>query len=545
MIKTASKIKEELNTGATTVNYADIVLNDGTVINLEPENFMLSGCSIEDKTTDGKFGVGFTIGKTLFLRIANHEEQFTQYDFYSSIINLYIETIFEDGTIDKIRKGVYYTIVPETPGDIIEISAVDGMYKFDKEYTESKTKYPASLLTILTDACLDCGIPAKFREFDNMHFVVQEKPENVTYRQVVSYVCQIAGYNARIDNDGYLELVWYDTESETPIEITYFKSLNVHTDDVIITGVQVVNGETSVLFGDTGYTIKIESNPFVAGKEQEVADYLGARMVGVRFRPFNAQIPNNPLYEPFEVCNITDRKGNVYRSIINSVSYQVGGYTGISCEAEDPVRNGSMYVSAAAQAVAEARKNAQKYLSEYDKAVQNMTEIAMNTMGYFTTNEKQTDGSIITYVHDKPDLQDSTTIYKKGIDGFFISTDGGKSYTAGFDKNGNAVLNILSVIGLSANWITAGRILVKDDDGNIKFLVDIDTNEVIINADRISIGSKSVEEIAKETVDGIEIGSENLLHNSKNLIYDGNFFLSSLLSYEQIALTYKDKLLYY
>ena len=545
MIKTASKIKEELNTGATTVNYADIVLNDGTVINLEPENFMLSGCSIEDKTTDGKFGVGFTIGKTLFLRIANHEEQFTQYDFYSSIINLYIETIFEDGTIDKIRKGVYYTIVPETPGDIIEISAVDGMYKFDKEYTESKTKYPASLLTILTDACLDCGIPAKFREFDNMHFVVQEKPENVTYRQVVSYVCQIAGYNARIDNDGYLELVWYDTESEIPIEITYFKSLNVHTDDVIITGVQVVNGETSVLFGDTGYTIKIESNPFVAGKEQEVADYLGARMVGVRFRPFNAQIPNNPLYEPFEVCNITDRKGNVYRSIINSVSYQVGGYTGISCEAEDPVRNGSMYVSAAAQAVAEARKNAQKYLSEYDKAVQNMTEIAMNTMGYFTTNEKQTDGSIITYVHDKTDLQDSTTIYKKGIDGFFISTDGGKSYTAGFDKNGNAVLNILSVIGLSANWITAGRILVKDDDGNIKFLVDIDTNEVIINADRISIGSKSVEEIAKETVDGIEIGSENLLHNSKNLIYDGNFFLSSLLSYEQIALTYKDKLLYY
>lgn len=545
MIKTVSKIKEELNTGATNVNYADIILSDGTVLNLEPENFMLSGCSIEDKTTDGKFGVGFTIGKTVFLKIANYEEQFTPYDFYNSIINLYIETIFEDGTIEKIRKGVYYTIVPETPGDIIEISAVDGMYLLDKEYAESKTNYPASLLTILTDACLDCGIPAKFKQFDNMHFVVQEKPENVTYRQVISYVCQIAGYNARIDNDGYLELVWYDTENETPIEITYFKSLNVHTDDVIITGVQVVNGETSVLFGDTGYTIKIESNPFVAGKEQEVADYLGARVVGIRFRPFTAQIPNNPLYEPFEVCNITDRKGNKYFSIINSVSYQIGGYTQIACEAEDPVRNGSMYVSAAAQAVAEARKNAQKYLSEYDKAVQNMTEIAMNTMGYFTTNEKQPDGSVITYVHDKPDLKDSTTIYKKGIDGFFISTDGGKSYTAGFDKNGNAVLNILSVIGLSASWITAGRILVKDNDGNIKFLVDIDTNEVIINADKISIGNKSVEEITKETVDGIEIGSVNLLHNSKNLIYDENFFLGALLSYKGIALGYKAKYLSY
>jgi len=545
MIKTVAKIKEELNTGATTVNYADIILSDGTVLNLDPENFMLSGCKIEDKTTDGKFGVGFTIGKTVSLRIANHEEQFTPYDFYNSIINLYIETIFEDGTIDKIRKGVYYTVVPETPGDIIEISAVDGMYLLDKEYAESKTKYPASLLTIVTDACLECGISAKFKEFDNMHFVVQEKPENVTYRQVVSYVAQIAGYNARIDNDGYLELVWYDTESETPIEITNFKALNVHTDDVIITGVQIVNGETSIISGDTGYVIKIENNPFVTGKEQEVADYLGARMIGVRFRPFSAQIPNNPLYEPFEVCNITTDKGHKYFSIINSVSYQIGGYTEIACEAEEPARNGSRYVSAAAQAVVEARKNAQKYLSEYDKAVQNMTEIAMNTMGYFTTNEKQTDGSIITYVHDKPNLKDSTTIYKKGIDGFFISTDGGKSYTAGFDKNGNAVLNILQVIGLSASWITAGRILVRDDEGNIKFLVDIDTNEVIINADKISIGSKNIEEVIKDTTSDLEIGSVNLLHNSKNMMYDGNFFLSTLLSYEGTLLVYDNKLLGY
>ena len=60
-------------------------------------------------------------------------------------------------------------------------------------------------------------------------------------------------------------------------------------------------------------------NPFANGKEQEVANYLGRRMVGMAFRPFTAQILNNPLYEPFEVVRVSDRKGNVYVSIVNSV----------------------------------------------------------------------------------------------------------------------------------------------------------------------------------------------------------------------------------
>lgn len=40
-------------------------------------------------------------------------------------------------------------------------------------------------------------------------------------------------------------------------------------------------------------------------------------------------------------------------------------------------------------------------------------------MGYYETQEKQDDGSTIMYMHDKPDLKDSTVVYKKTIDGFF------------------------------------------------------------------------------------------------------------------------------
>lgn len=65
MINASKEFKEKLKNGANVVNYADITLSDGTVLHLTYKDFMIGGCSIEDKTTDGKFGVGFVIGKTL------------------------------------------------------------------------------------------------------------------------------------------------------------------------------------------------------------------------------------------------------------------------------------------------------------------------------------------------------------------------------------------------------------------------------------------------------------------------------------------------
>lgn len=516
MISASKEFKEKLKNGANLANYADVTLNNGTTLHLEPKDFMIGGCSVEDKTTDGKFGVGFAIGKTLSIRIANHDERFSQHDFYNSIIYLYVALALDDGTIEKIRKGVYYTTVPETPGDIIEINAVDGMYLLDRDYSASSTVYPATLQRILSDCCLDCGIPIGFKEFDNMNFVVAKKPDGVTYRQVVSYVAQIAGYNARINNNGYLELVWYNTEilerylinggnfkvyphdtvvdggnfkdysSDTVFEGALFndpipehifrvKTLNVSTDDVEITGIRIKNGDSEYLAGEDGYVIEISGNPFSEGNEKNIAEYLGKRMIGFAFRPFSAQILSNPLYEPFEVVMISDRKGNVYKSLVNSVSYTICSYTQIACETEDPVRNGSRYVSAAATAVVEARRNAEKQLSTYDKAVQNMNQLAMNAMGFHTTYEEQTDGSRITYLHDKSTLEESNTIYKQTIDGFFISTDGGKSYTAGFDSQGNAIVNILYAIGIVCDWIKGGTLTLGGDNNTNGVLSILDS----------------------------------------------------------------------
>lgn len=541
MITASREFKEKLKNGANVVNYADVTLSSGTVLHLEPKDFMIGGCQIEDKTTDGKFGVGFCIGKTLTMRIANHDERFSRYDFYNSIINLYVALPLDNGTIEKIRKGVYYTIVPETPGDIIEISAVDGMYKLDRDYSSSNTTYPATLQKIISDACLDCGIPIGFRQFDNMSYTVKEKPEQGTYRQILSYACQVAGYNARIDNNGSMQLVWYNTSlldaynykggdfhnyphdtvvnggnfknygantilsggaftDAMPEHIFRVKSINVHTDDVQITGVRVSGQEEkTVLFGEEGYLIEVKENPFVNGNEQAVANYLGGRMVGMVFRPFRAEVLNNPLYEPCDIVRASDAKGNVYYSLLNSVSYKIGAYTTVACEAEDPVRNGSQYVSAAAQAVVEARRNTEKQLTTYDKAVQNMNQLAANAMGLFTASEKTADGGDIFYQSTKPIIVDSSgkchfeagsTVYKKQGEGFFVSRDGGKTYSSGFDADGNAVLNVLYAIGIVCDWIRGGVLTLGGEN-------NVDGSMTVLD--------ESGEQVGRIDVNGIEL----------------------------------------
>ena len=458
MINASKEFKEKLKKGGRIVNYADITLSNGTVLHLTYKDFMASGgCTIEDKTTDGKFGVGFTIGKTVKIMIANHDERFSDYDFYNSIINLYVAMQLDDGRIEKIRKGVYYSMVPATSGEVIEISAVDGMWKLDKDYSVVNTTYPATLQTIITDICSVCGIPIGFRHFDNMSFMVNERPYNLTCRRVLSCAAQIAGYNARIDNDGYMQLVWYNVDialtyisggnfkqyphdtvidggdfknyradtiidgglftDEQPEHIYSVKSLNVCTDDVQITGVRVEKKaasteeeDTTILFGEEGYVIEVKENPLTLGKENEVANFLGGKIVGMMFRPFSAEIPGNPLYEPFDTVKVSDRKGNAYLSFLNSIVYTVGGYAQVACEAEDPLRNGSVYFSQAAAAVVEARRNAEQQITEYDQAVQNMTQLAMNMLGFFSTVETSEDGRKIIYAHDAPTLEESVTI---------------------------------------------------------------------------------------------------------------------------------------
>ena len=506
MINASNEFKSLLKKGAKLVNYADITLKDGTVLNLGPSDFSVSGFSMSDKTSSGKFEVGTALGKTIKMTIANHTNKFSAYDFFKSIVYVYIAIEKSDGTVLKERKGKYYVINPTTPSDTINLNGVDSMYLFDKPYNTS-TAFPARLQTILVDCCIDCGVNIGFGEFDNWDFEVWHKPTDCTYRQVVSWVAQIAGYNARISNNDYLELVWYEnaterdgidagnffiyqediidggdftdyptdsiidgglfTDEEDTEYIRKIISLSVSTDDVIITGAKVEFDNVVRTWGSDEYMIVIKNNPLVEEKEQEIANYIGQKVFGLYFRPMTCAIPNNPLLEAYDTAYIFDRKGNTYFSLLNNIEYSISGSTKISCVADDPVRNESSYISESAKAVVQAKRNTEKQITTYDKAVQNMNALASNAMGLYRESETQSDGSVIYYMSNRPIVKDEngicefelkSVVYKMTGDGFFVSEDGGLSYTSGFDSEGNAIVNVLSAIGITFDWARGGTL---------------------------------------------------------------------------------------
>lgn len=138
-------------------------------------------------------------------------------------------------------------------------------------------------------------------------------------------------------------------------------------------------------------------------------------------------------------------------------------------------------------------------LDVYDVKLAQMNELAANTLGFYYTEEKTEDGSIIAYRHDRPNLSESKIIYKTGIEGFFLSVDGGQTWKAGFDSNGDAVLNILYAIGIQSKWINTRGFTATNNSGKETFKIDENTGDVYIDPNAFMLGDKDV----AETINGL------------------------------------------
>lgn len=196
----------------------------------------------------------------------------------------------------------------------------------------------------------------------------------------------------------------------------------------------------------------------------------------------------------------------------------------IACDVETFNEKNRGGGSQSATIIAMAKKQTEMQISEYDIRVQQMNQLATNAMGYYETVESQDDGSIICYMHDKENLSDSKTIWKKTVDGIFISSDGGKTYIAGVGKNGNAVLKILATEGIVADWINAGT-------SNANLIKSGTLNGNTIKADTLS-----GEAIKTGTLDGDTIKANTL--NGNTIIagtLNGNAIKTGTLDAGQIS----------
>lgn len=87
-----------------------------------------------------------------------------------------------------------------------------------------------------------------------------------------------------------------------------------------------------------------------------------------------------------------------------------------------------------------------------------MASLIINGLGLHRTLVPVDGGGYRIYLHNKETLAQSDTQYIFTAEGFLVSTDYGQTWNAGFDSQGNAVLNSLATITLKALEINGGTI---------------------------------------------------------------------------------------
>lgn len=529
MINVTNQLKTESLLNSNYYVTANAVLRDGTTLKLEKEDFYLDGNGIVDSSDSGDFPVGVAIEKTATLALVNDDDRFTGYNFAGAQFTLFLNLQLSD-RLETIRRGTFIVSKKPATSDEINLTLLDYMSKAETDYNTNLT-FPCSAREVLEDACQQTGIVLGDAVFKNADYQVQKKPENTTFRAVIGMVAALAGGNARIDENDNLRIITFDdgtdtitletvpwcdingntildidsNEIETILERKGFKpnfinNLTYDVDDVVVTGVKYTDNETEYKYGTDGYVITID-NKLLSDNEQTGVDLIGKELVGMRLRPFSCDSIAIGYATFGDRITFSDIKGNIYYSYLTDVDFAFSGSTSFSCNAKSMEDINADYPDSMQVEVDNIKKDSEKKITAYDAKLKQMNELAANTLGFYYTEEIQADGSTVSYRHDKPTLTDSKVIYKTGVDGFFLSVDGGRTWKAGFDSNGDAVLNILYAIGIQSDWINTRGFTAKDNDGNITFRIDAETGAVNLNATELTIKGKTPENVANAEVE--------------------------------------------
>ena len=494
-----------------------INLQDGTVLDIDDSDLWSDGFTVDEATSNsGSFDAGAAIIQKLTIRLNNIYGDFEDYDFSrATISNVKVSLKLPSGKTENIQKGIYTVDEASHDGDVIVLECLDNMYRTDVSYENSKLTYPATLLQIVQDICTCCGmtLAADSIDFTNCNYSITEKPSvDATFRDVLIWVGQISGHFWRCNNYGQLTAGWYsETDLTEEKNVHKFKEsaitdIDPDTDDVVITNVRIVTeneNSEEVIFqvGSDGYTLEVSDNALITEKNgSEVAEMLGNRTIGLRFRPVTLEVKADPRIEAGDGAVIYDGKKK-YKTFLTNCTFSIDGDTQIKNEAESAMRNSAEHFSKGTQAYRNLRKQLKKNKTEFEKALGDLAKQMQDSKGLFPITVEQEDGSSILYFCDTPKLEDAKVVIKLSSAGWAMSTDGGETWNVGALVDGEMIAKLLAVQGVNADWINTGALRVLDADGKETLYINADTGEVRVTPTLFSLSGKSVGDIANAAVE--------------------------------------------
>lgn len=108
---------------------------------------------------------------------------------------------------------------PKAPDVIlIDFTCHDYMQKFESDMDENIVTYPSTVSNLYASLCQRAGVQYVSGTFINSTAEIEKAPDefaNATMRDVLKWIAEAAGANARFNRDGRLEMSWVRTTGRT------------------------------------------------------------------------------------------------------------------------------------------------------------------------------------------------------------------------------------------------------------------------------------------------------------------------------------------
>lgn len=511
----------------------DVSLADGTTLTLLDADLNSDGVSVEDSMSrDEMLEVGNATINQATIILQNYEGQWDDEDFTDAQIVINIGLTI-DGTTEWVQKGIFTVTEQQYQGAILTLTAMDRMSQFDVDFLENSTlTFPCTVLQAVEEACTFCNVPLADTGFPGSEIVLEKIPpsQGMTFRTLISWAAMLGGCNARVNRFGQLEFLYYDfetlawfdqdniegwaneislltesgnnliTESDDEIIVDNSRlnvfpslySLNTAANDTTITGVKVCvednDAETlddalaTYLYGTDDYLITLENN-FLINKQnaQQIAEYVGQRLVGKSYRKASFSHLGDPLAEAGDVAVILDGKGRMFRVLVSSTTFTANDRQSTVSAGENPPR--VVTSSPANRSVGAATpmlitgKNAQRYSAQTEAYLRTIRAIQpkLDSMGGLYETEVETSGGgKVRYLHNKKELSESNIQIVVSSNGIHVTANAldDEPTWYGMTVDGDFITRILSATGINADWIDSGAFVIRDDNNVEIFRAD-------------------------------------------------------------------------
>ncbi|MGF7059294.1 hypothetical protein [Brassicibacter mesophilus] len=492
----------------------------------------------ESSQSGEEFTVGATVASTIEFEILNKPE-YENISFMGAtvIATVGLETIqgmnltFEDlkqYTFEELKQFTFgqlaqdiYEYVPLGRFNIdeplrqrntIKLKAIDNMIELEKPYKLSNLGYPATLYQIYVDACNMCDVQVGTTSFPNMDYVVQEKSQDLSFRDIIGYIAELSGTFARFNRTGSLEFVWYKN-SGIILEPSNRFNFKASDDLVQIKGVMTTVDDTTYLAGSDEYVVDLSENPLLQGNYETVLPNILNNIKDTVFVPFESSWQGNPAMQAGDIIVQTDRDGNIYNTLITHSTYKYRGAStliakGLPAISKSYKGSTNKKIAEIKRLTKELEKDTADKLTTLEQAQLNATQLIASMLGGYAIR-----GTDAFYVADSPDLAQAQKVWKWGIGGFGYSSTGVDGpYTAAITADGSIVAMLVAANIITANMINTGLLRSVDgstwinlDDGTFSFknVLKFEDNKLILDSPDIPTKSDLEEYAPKVSPDGL------------------------------------------